>query len=66
LFGVLASIATAESFPSPADWRDENIYQVITDRFFDGDPSNNTNNPDATYAPSNGTAIHGGDFKYQG
>ncbi|MDD2237371.1 MAG: hypothetical protein PHG65_09230, partial [Kiritimatiellae bacterium] len=28
--------------PSPTDWRDINIYQLITDRFFDGDPSNNT------------------------
>jgi len=27
--------------PSPEDWRDINMYQVFTDRFFDGDPSNN-------------------------
>ena len=27
--------------PSPADWRDAPIYQIMTDRFEDGDPSNN-------------------------
>jgi glycosidase len=26
---------------SPADWRDINIYQLFTDRFYDGDSSNN-------------------------
>src|SRR5439155_23567706 len=28
-------------FPSPDDWRKVPIYQFITDRFNDGDPSNN-------------------------
>eukprot|EP00930_Biecheleria_cincta_P087704 TRINITY_DN7693_c0_g1_i1.p1 TRINITY_DN7693_c0_g1~~TRINITY_DN7693_c0_g1_i1.p1 ORF type:complete len:1363 (-),score=146.28 TRINITY_DN7693_c0_g1_i1:10-4098(-) len=28
-------------FPSPADWRQLAIYQLITDRFADGDPRNN-------------------------
>lgn len=28
-------------FPSPSDWRKESIYQFITDRFADGDPTNN-------------------------
>jgi alpha-amylase len=27
--------------PSPGDWRDAPIYQIMTDRFEDGDPSNN-------------------------
>lgn len=27
--------------PSPEDWRDTSLYQLFTDRFFDGDPSNN-------------------------
>ena len=48
---------------SPADWRDLNIYQIITDRFYDGDPSNNMSNPDGVFDPSSGGAIHGGDFK---
>ena len=41
-------------------WQAQNIYQLITDRFFDGDPSNN--NAEGTYAPSNPTGVHGGDF----
>ena len=27
--------------PGPDDWRDINIYQIFTDRFFDGDTGNN-------------------------
>jgi len=40
------------------DWRDEVIYQVLTDRFYDGDASNNyrTNSRD----PS---SYHGGDWR---
>src|SRR5437867_10175606 len=40
---ALLSVETAcpSPYPSPQDWRDENIYQIFTDRFFDGDPSNN-------------------------
>jgi glycosidase len=40
------------------DWRDEVIYQLLVDRFHDGDPNNNFNvNP---YAPA---AYHGGDWQ---
>ncbi|MDP8257787.1 MAG: alpha-amylase family glycosyl hydrolase [Candidatus Alcyoniella australis] len=40
------------------DWRDEVIYQLMVDRFADGDPNNNYNvNP---YAPA---AYHGGDWQ---
>jgi alpha-amylase len=44
-------------------WQAQSIYQIITDRFFDGDPSNN--NADGNYDPSghSGTSVHGGDFK---
>ncbi|MGA2177170.1 MAG: alpha-amylase family glycosyl hydrolase [Verrucomicrobiota bacterium] len=50
----------------PADtqfWQRQNIYQIITDRFYDGDPSNN--NADGNYDPagSGGRAVHGGDLK---
>src|SRR5580698_850940 len=38
-------------------WQRQNIYQLITDRFYDGDPSNN--NADGNYDPTG----HGGDFK---
>jgi len=63
---ALAAATTARaSFPSPDDWRDENIYQIFTDRFNDGDPSNNNaeSGRGAPYAPSNSTGIHGGDFR---
>jgi alpha-amylase len=46
---------------SNALWRTQSIYQIITDRFYDGDPSNN--NLEGTYAPSNPTGVHGGDFQ---
>ena len=46
-----------------AFWQRQNIYQIITDRFYDGDPSNN--NVDGNYDPAghNGTSVHGGDFR---
>ncbi len=44
-------------------WQHQSIYQIITDRFFDGDPSND--DADGNYDPSGhrGTSVHGGDFK---
>jgi len=48
---------------SPADWREVPIYQVMTDRFFDGDPSNNDDNPYGSTDPAAPTSIHGGDFE---
>jgi glycosidase len=48
---------------SPEDWREVPIYQVITDRFYDGDPANNDDNPDGTYDPAGLRSIHGGDFE---
>lgn len=44
-------------------WQSQSIYQIITDRFYDGDPSND--NADGNYDPSGhrGTSVHGGDFK---
>ncbi len=55
----------AASFPSPEDWRDENIYFIFTDRFNDGDPSNNNaeSGHGSPYAPTDSRGIHGGDFK---
>ncbi|MFH1277920.1 MAG: alpha-amylase family glycosyl hydrolase [Candidatus Eisenbacteria bacterium] len=46
--------------PSPEDWRDQSIYQIMTDRFFDGDPSNNA--VEGNYDPNDGYKIHGGDW----
>jgi len=47
---------------SPADWRDQSVYFVMTDRFCDGDPSNNRAGHHG-YDPSNAMAAHGGDFR---
>src|SRR5207244_7485338 len=54
--------ATAQS-ASNGFWQAQSIYQSITDRYFDGDASNN--NAEGTYNPSgnSGTSVHGGDFK---
>ncbi len=42
-------------------WQGQNIYQILTDRFFDGDSSNN--NADGNFSASASKAVHGGDFK---
>jgi alpha-amylase len=58
--------AITNATPSPADWRDIPIYQIFTDRFWDGDPSNN--NAEGSYDPGSTTGtwdagkVHGGDF----
>ncbi|MFZ4483411.1 MAG: alpha-amylase family glycosyl hydrolase [Chthoniobacterales bacterium] len=43
-------------------WRNQSIYQIMTDRFFDGDPANNVAGL-PNYNPSVGNQAHGGDFK---
>lgn len=58
---ALAAPGPAEALtPSPADWRDIVIYQVLTDRFADGNPANNA--VEGSYDPAAGDRIHGGDF----
>jgi glycosidase len=57
--GAMAPPAAALT-PSPEDWRDLVIYQIFTDRFMNGDPSNDA--IEGSFDPSSGTAIHGGDF----
>ncbi len=47
--------------PSP-DWRDQVIYFVMTDRFADGDPSNN-NQGAGEYAPGQRSRYQGGDLR---
>jgi len=42
-------------------WQAQSIYQIVTDRFFDGDTSNN--NADGNYSATGTTSVHGGDFK---
>lgn len=59
---ILSSSAQAY-FPSPDDWRDQNIYFIFTDRFNDGNPANNNANPQSPALLTNSRRIHGGDFK---
>ena len=42
-------------------WRNQNIYQILTDRFFDGNPANN--NVYGWAEPDIGNKTHGGDFE---
>jgi glycosidase len=62
LLACLAIQAAAQNAPNTL-WQAQNIYQIITDRFFDGDSSND--NADGNYDPAGhrGTSVHGGDFK---
>jgi glycosidase len=57
---------------SPADWRDVNIYQLFTDRFYDGNSGNNTSSElsmdrsgwyvGSRSYPDNRNYHHGGDW----
>jgi glycosidase len=55
------AVALALGYASPSDWRDLTIYQVVTDRFYDGSASNN--NAQGSYSPADGGAVHGGDWQ---
>ena len=54
--------ASAQSIPNTF-WQAQSLYQIITDRFYDGDTNND--NAEGTYAPSGngGSSVHGGDFE---
>src|SRR5207247_1545755 len=56
LFAILIGSADAQDF-----WQGQTIYQIVTDRFFNGDVSNDT--ADGNLSASAGQAVHGGDFK---
>ena len=68
LGSLLAACSQADDIPYPGDlphaanadldWRDQVIYQIVVDRFFDGDPNNNLN-----VAPSIPGRYHGGDWQ---
>jgi len=55
------SIQAAAQNATNSFWQAQSIYQIVTDRFFDGDPSNN--NADGNYNPTDSGSVHGGDFK---
>ncbi|HXS69876.1 MAG TPA: alpha-amylase family glycosyl hydrolase [Candidatus Polarisedimenticolia bacterium] len=67
IFLTLTAAAVSTAFPLLAQnsgnsfWQRQSIYQIITDRFFDGDPSNN--NADGNYDSAGRISVHGGDFK---
>ncbi|UCE46378.1 MAG: hypothetical protein JSW47_12240, partial [Phycisphaerales bacterium] len=50
-------------YPSPDDWRNETIYQIITDRFDNGDPGNDQAHPLGQFDPKKHNTLHGGDFR---
>ncbi len=61
---LLLALPTADSNAQSVSngfWQAQSIYQIMTDRFYDGDPSNNT--VEGTYNPGNAQGVHGGDFK---
>ena len=58
--GLFHARASAQS-ASNSFWQAQSIYQIMTDRFFDGDPTNN--NADGNYSPASSGSVHGGDFK---
>jgi glycosidase len=55
-----SELALAQS-ASNGFWQAQSIYQIVTDRFYDGDPSND--NADGNYNPTRSRGAHGGDFK---
>lgn len=48
--------------PSPEHWEDQIIYFLMTDRFNDGDPSNN-DQKSGEYDPTSGAKYSGGDLR---
>ena len=48
--------------PNANFWRNQNIYQIITDRFFNGDTGNDVSGL-PNFNASQGGQAHGGDFK---
>lgn len=53
--------ARTKSDAKDFDWDESVIYFMVTDRFFDGNKTNNTANGKDTYGPNEGL-YHGGDF----
>ena len=58
--GFVAGSSIAQN-ASNEFWQAQSIYQIVTDRFFDGNAANN--NADGNYNPANSGSVHGGDFQ---
>lgn len=54
-------VARTKKNANDFDWDESVIYFMVTDRFFDGNKSNNTANGEDTYGKNEGL-YHGGDF----
>src|SRR5512137_2152851 len=59
-FALSPTRAPAQSV-SNTFWQAQSIYQIITDRFYDGDSTNN--HAEGNYNPTDPWSVHGGDFK---
>lgn len=55
-------VARTRSSDKDFDWDESVIYFMVTDRFFDGNESNNAANGEQTYGKDNAGLYHGGDF----
>lgn len=62
LYTTTAQVTVKERDNDGFDWDEAVIYFAVTDRFFDGDSSNNDAYGTGTYAPAEGSMYHGGDF----
>lgn len=63
VFIILSPLALADESKN-VPWDEEIIYMVMTDRFFDGDPTNNnTENIEGSFDKDHLEAYHGGDIK---
>lgn len=63
VFIILSPLAFADESKN-VPWDEEIIYMVMTDRFFDGDPTNNNlGNIEGSYDKDHLEAYHGGDFR---
>lgn len=55
-------VARTKTSADDFDWDEAVIYFMVTDRFFDGNETNNTASGDQTYGKDNPGLYHGGDF----
>ena len=61
LLALIRATNSAFAETDPTFWQGQSIYQIFTDRFFDGNPANN--NASGSYNANSGTGVHGGDFQ---
>ena len=62
LYTTTAHVTVKDRDNDGFDWDEAVIYFAVTDRFFDGDSSNNDAYGTGNYAPAEGSMYHGGDL----